>query len=44
MREVEVVDSDVAPVCGLSLYIARKTDDGGGEGKRASMRVRPALC
>ena len=31
MREVEVVDSDVAPVCGLWLSIALDSHEGGGE-------------
>ena len=44
VTEVEVVDSDVAPVCGLSLSIARESDDGGGEEKRARMRLKSALC
>ena len=32
---MEVVDSDVAPVRGLSLSIARANDEGGGEGEEA---------
>ena len=31
MKEVEVADSDVAPVCGLSLSIARENREGRGE-------------
>ena len=35
MREVEVVDSDVAPVRGLSLSIARESSEGQGQGEEA---------
>ena len=35
MREVEVVDSDVAPVRGLSLSIARESYEGQGQGEEA---------
>ena len=35
MREVEVVDSDVAPVRGLSLSIARESSEGQGQGEYA---------
>ena len=33
MKEVEAVDSDVTPVCDLSLPIACDSHDGGGEKK-----------
>ena len=35
MREVEVADSDVAPVRGLSLSIARESYEGQGQGEEA---------
>ena len=33
MKEVEAVDSDVTPVCDLSLPIVCDSHDGGGEKK-----------
>ena len=35
---MEVVDSDVAPVCGLSVSIVRENEEGGGEGEEAAAR------
>ena len=40
MREVEVVDGNVAPVCSLSLFIARESYEGGGEGEEAGKQPR----
>ena len=36
MREVEVVDSDVALARGLSLCIAHESHEGGGKGEEAA--------
>ena len=40
IAEVEVLDSDVAPVCGLSVSITREHHEGGGEGEEAGKQPR----
>ena len=43
VTEVEVVDRDVAPVCGLSVSITREHHEGGGEGEEARKLSRTYL-